>query len=139
MTTSLTTMANASDQSLAGLSNTPSESASESKSFLAEPVRKCIKVLEQAETDTEKFAALFLVPKLMRGVESCDKKARMHLIEAIGYSFLGTNHKSQKYSTYNTQSNLWIASLHVKLDATPADDGQTDRRKHHFIYIDDSA
>ena len=46
-------------------------------------------MLEQAETDTEKFAALFLVPKLMRGVESCDKKARMHLIEAIGYSFLG--------------------------------------------------
>ena len=136
MTTSLTTMANASDQSLAGLSNTPSESASESKSFLAEPVRKCIKVLEQAETDTEKFAALFLVPKLMRGVESCDKKARMHLIEAIGYSFLGTNHK---YSTHKTQSNLWIASFHVKLDATPADDGQTDRRKHHFNYIDDSA
>ena len=90
MTTSLTTMANASDQSLAGLSNTPSETVSEAKSYLAEPVRKCIKVLENAETDTEKFAALFLVPKLMRGVESCDKKARMHLIEAIGYSFLGT-------------------------------------------------
>ena len=89
MTTSLTTMANASDQSLAGFSNTGSESASESKSFLAEPVRKCIKVLEKAETDTEKFAALFLVPKLMKGAECCDKKARMHLIEAIGYSFLG--------------------------------------------------
>ena len=93
MTTSLTTMANASDQSLAGFSNTPSESTSESKSYLAEPVRKCIKVLEQAETDTEKFAALFMVPKLMRGVECCDKKARMHLIEAIGYSFLGKNIK----------------------------------------------
>ena len=89
MTTSLTTMANASDQSLTGFSNTPSETTSESKSHLAEPVKKCIKVLEEAETDTEKFAALFLVPKLMRGVESCDKKARMHLIEAIGYSFLG--------------------------------------------------
>ena len=96
MTTSLTTMANASDQSLAGFSNTPSESTSESKSYLAEPVRKCIKVLEQAETDTEKFAALFMVPKLMRGVECCDKKARMHLIEAIGYSFLGTY--TNKYS-----------------------------------------
>jgi len=88
MTTSLTTMANASDQSLAGFSNTPSEATSESKSYLAEPVRKCIKVLEKAETDTEKFAALFLVPKLMKGAECCDKKARMHLIEAIGYSFL---------------------------------------------------
>merc|ERR1712012_1341183 len=81
-------MANASDQSLAGLSNTGSESASESKSFLAEPVRKCIKVLEKAETDTEKFAALFMVPKLMKGAECCDKKARLHLVEAIGYSFL---------------------------------------------------
>ena len=80
MTTSLTTMANASDQSLAGLSNTPSEAASEAKSYLAEPVRKCIKVLEQAETDTEKFAALFLVPKLMRGVESCDKKEWMRIV-----------------------------------------------------------
>ena len=102
MTTSLTTMANASDQSLAGFSNTPSETTSESKSHLAEPVRKCIKVLEQAETDTEKFAALFLVPKLMRGVESCDKKARMHLIEAIGYSFLGENTASLSLSALST-------------------------------------
>jgi hypothetical protein len=52
MTTSLTTMANASDQSLAGFSNTPSEKTSESTSHLAEPVKKCIAVLEQAETDT---------------------------------------------------------------------------------------
>jgi len=88
MTTSLTTMANASDQSLTGFSNTPSETTSESKSHLAEPVKKCIKVLEQAETDTEKFAALFLVPKLMRGADCCDKRARLHLVEAIGYSFL---------------------------------------------------
>ena len=48
-----------------------------------------LQVLEKAETDTEKFAALFLVPKLMKGADCCDKKARMHLIEAIGYSFLG--------------------------------------------------
>jgi len=88
MTTSLTTMANASDQSLAGFSNTPSETTSESKSHLAEPVKKCIAVLEQAETDTEKFAALFLVPKLVKSTDCCDKKARLHLVEAIGYSFL---------------------------------------------------
>jgi len=88
MTTSLTTMANASDQSLAGFSNTPSETTSESKSHLAEPVKKCIKVLEQAETDTEKFAALFQVPKLVKGADVCDKRARLHLVEAIGYSFL---------------------------------------------------
>ena len=110
MTTSLTTMANASDQSLTGLSNTPSETTSEAKSYLAEPVRKCIKVLEQAETDTEKFAALFLVPKLMRGVESCDKKARMHLIEAIGYSFLGT-YQNKSPSPY--KYHKWIFSSHA--------------------------
>ena len=45
MTTSLTTMANASEGSLAGYSNTPSErSNTESRSHLAEPVKKCIKV-----------------------------------------------------------------------------------------------
>lgn len=88
MTTSLTTMANASDQSFAGLSNTPSETTSESKSHLAEPVKTCIKVLESAETDTEKFFALFMVPKLVKGAENCDKKARLNLVEAIGYSFL---------------------------------------------------
>jgi len=81
-------MANASDQSFAGLSNTPSETTSESKSHLAEPVKTCIKVLESAETDTEKFFALFMVPKLVKGAENCDKKARLNLVEAIGYSFL---------------------------------------------------
>ena len=56
MTTSLTHMANTSDQSLiSAFSNTPSEATSESKSALAEPVRKCIAVLEQAETDTGRF------------------------------------------------------------------------------------
>jgi hypothetical protein len=45
-------------------------------------------VLEKAETDTEKFAALFLVPKLVKSAD-CDKNARMHLVEAMGYSFLG--------------------------------------------------
>ena len=49
---------------------------------------KVVQVLEKAETDTEKFAALFLVPKLVKGAD-CDKNARMHLVEAMGYSFLG--------------------------------------------------
>ena len=47
-----------------------------------------VQVLEKAETDTERFAALFLVPKLVK-TGDCDKTARMHLVEAIGYSFLG--------------------------------------------------
>ena len=50
-----------------------------------------VQVLEKAETDTERFAALFLVPKLVK-TGDCDKKARMHLVEAIGYSFLGKDY-----------------------------------------------
>ena len=36
--------------------------------------------MEAAETDTEKFAALFLVPKLVRGTD-CDKNARMCIMK----------------------------------------------------------
>ena len=52
-----------------------------------EKVRKCIRALEAAETDTEKFATLFLVPKLVKGTE-CNKEARLSLMKGIGYSFL---------------------------------------------------
>ena len=54
---------------------------------LSEKVRKCIRALEAAETDTEKFATLFLVPKLVKGTE-CNKDARLSLMKGIGYSFL---------------------------------------------------
>ena len=50
-------------------------------------MRKCLRALEAAETDTEKFATLFLVPKLVKG-RDCDKQARLHLMKGIGYSFL---------------------------------------------------
>lgn len=73
----------------------------------AEKVRKCIRALEAAKTDTEKLATLFLVPKLVRGAE-CSKDARLGLMkvktfklrcddlnlrkfllfQGIGYSFL---------------------------------------------------
>ena len=46
-----------------------------------------MRALEAAETDTEKFATLFLVPKLVKG-RDCDKQARLHLMKGIGYSFL---------------------------------------------------
>jgi len=57
------------------------------KSQVSEKVRKCIRALEAAETDTEKFATLFLVPKLVKGTE-CNKEARLSLMKGIGYSFL---------------------------------------------------
>lgn len=71
-------------------SPTPSDSTSVSdsaKSLLTEPVRKCLRALEAAATDTEKFATLFLVPKLVRGTD-CDRTARLYLMKGIGYSFL---------------------------------------------------
>ena len=46
----------------------------------SEKVRKCIRALEAAETDTEKFATLFLVPKLVKGTE-CNKDARLSLMK----------------------------------------------------------
>ena len=55
--------------------------------FFSEKIRKCIRALEAAETDTEKFATLFLVPKLVKGTE-CNKDARLSLMKGIGYSFL---------------------------------------------------
>eukprot|EP00094_Tigriopus_californicus_P007014 TCALIF_06753-PA protein Name:"Similar to Neurochondrin Neurochondrin homolog (Drosophila melanogaster)" AED:0.06 eAED:0.07 QI:0/0.33/0.28/0.85/0.83/0.85/7/4/777 len=44
------------------------------------PVRKCLAALAKAETDTERLAALFLVPKLVKG-QDCDKQARLHLMK----------------------------------------------------------
>ena len=52
---------------------------------IADPVRKCLRALEAAQTDTEKFATLFLVPKLVKGVD-CDKNARLHLMK-VNYYF----------------------------------------------------
>ena len=53
-------------------------------SFFSEKVRKCIRALEAAETDTEKFATLFLVPKLVKGTE-CNKDARLSLMKGTVY------------------------------------------------------
>ena len=54
--------------------------------YISEKVRKCIRALEAAETDTQKFAALFLVPKLVRGTE-CDKNARMCIMKVCKLQF----------------------------------------------------
>ena len=57
--------------------------------YISEKVRKCIRALEAAETDTQKFAALFLVPKLVRGTE-CDKNARMCIMKVCKVQFSKT-------------------------------------------------
>ena len=48
--------------------------------LFVEQVQKCIKALEVAETDMERFATLFLIPKLIRGCD-CDKNARISLMK----------------------------------------------------------
>ncbi|XP_040575000.1 neurochondrin homolog [Lepeophtheirus salmonis] len=72
-------------------SPTPSSdctSDSTSISFLAEPVKRCIRALEAAETDTEKFATLFIVPKIISSPECMDRTSKHNLMKGIGYSFL---------------------------------------------------
>lgn len=51
------------------------------------PVQKCCEVLKGAKNDTEKFAALFMVTKLIKGPD-CNTAARKALFEAIGFTFL---------------------------------------------------
>merc|ERR1712018_413295 len=65
-------------------SSTSSGAKSENLGQVSEKVRKCIRALEAAETDTEKFATLFLVPKLVRGTE-CNKEARLGLMKIFQY------------------------------------------------------
>lgn len=50
--------------------------------LISEPVLKCLSALDAAETDTEKLAALFLVPKLVKGAD-CDKNARSHIMKVF--------------------------------------------------------
>lgn len=50
-------------------------------------VKKCIAILKASESDTEKFAALFMVTKLVKG-EDCSTRSKKLLFEAIGFKFL---------------------------------------------------
>ncbi|CAG4986615.1 unnamed protein product [Colias eurytheme] len=54
---------------------------------ISEPIKKCILILKAAQSDTEKFAALFMVTKLVKG-KDCNAAAKKALFEAIGFKFL---------------------------------------------------
>lgn len=49
--------------------------------------QKIIAILKAAQSDTEKFAALFMVTKLVKG-KDCTSNARKGIFEAIGFKFL---------------------------------------------------
>ncbi|KAM7359712.1 neurochondrin [Cochliomyia hominivorax] len=52
-----------------------------------EAVKKCASMLKATKSDTEKFAALFMVTKLVKG-KDCNIAAKKLLFEAIGLTFL---------------------------------------------------
>lgn len=54
---------------------------------ISEPVKKVCAMLKNASSDTEKFAALFLVTKLVKS-KDCRAKAKKAIFEAIGFKFL---------------------------------------------------
>ena len=58
-----------------------------SDSAIPEGVKKCAAILKMVDTDSEKFAALFMVTKLVPG-QNCSLAAKKMLFEAIGAKFL---------------------------------------------------
>lgn len=54
---------------------------------VSEAVKKCCNLLKNSPSDTEKFAALFMVTKLVKG-KHATPAARVAIFEAIGFDFL---------------------------------------------------
>ncbi|XP_044728668.1 neurochondrin homolog [Chrysoperla carnea] len=54
---------------------------------MSDACKKMVSILKGAQTDTEKFAALFMVTKLVKG-KDCNSVARKAIFEAIGFKFL---------------------------------------------------
>lgn len=57
------------------------------KDEISDTIKKCIECLKDAKDDTQKFAALFMVTKLVKG-KDCNSAAKIALFEAIGFKFL---------------------------------------------------
>lgn len=58
-----------------------------SKEGISDTIKKCIDCLKDAKDDTQKFAALFMVTKLVKG-KDCNSVAKKALFDAIGFKFL---------------------------------------------------
>lgn len=54
---------------------------------ISDAVKKCCGILQNSASDTEKFAALFMVTKLVKG-RDCNPAAKKAIFEAIGFDFL---------------------------------------------------
>lgn len=66
-----------------------------SKEAISDTVKKCIECLKDAKDDTQKFAALFMVTKLIKGKDATSA-AKVALFDAIGFKFLKKLLKSDK-------------------------------------------
>lgn len=64
-------------------------------SGVSDAIKKCAECLKEAKDDTQKFAALFMVTKLVKG-KDCTPEAKKLLYGAIGNSFLKKLLKSDK-------------------------------------------
>lgn len=58
-----------------------------SSDTISEPVKKCIELIKTSKNDSQKFAALFMVTKLVKA-KDCKAAAKTALFEAIGFKFL---------------------------------------------------
>lgn len=54
---------------------------------ISDPIRKCSIILKNAQSDTEKFAALFMVTKLIKG-KDCNAAGKRLLFDSIGLDFV---------------------------------------------------
>jgi hypothetical protein len=54
---------------------------------VSEPIKQCAAILKSAKSETEKFAALFMVTKLIKA-KDCTQAGKRVLFEAIGFDFL---------------------------------------------------
>lgn len=54
---------------------------------VADSVKKCVDVIKGAKTDTEKFAALFMVTKTVKA-EKCNAASKLALFDAIEFKFI---------------------------------------------------
>lgn len=66
-----------------------------SKEAISDTVKKCVECLKDAKDDTQKFAALFMVTKLIKGKDATSA-AKKALFDAIGFKFLKKLLKSDK-------------------------------------------
>lgn len=54
---------------------------------IPDSVKKCVAILKAANSDTEKFAGLFMVTKLVKSAD-CNQQSKKLILEAIGFKFL---------------------------------------------------